>query len=176
VTEPTDARDLVLIRAVARGDHGALSELYDRYHRLLYVIALRVTRDRTEAEDLVHDVFLEVWRSAADFDARRGRVCTWLGVRMRSRAIDRMRSARVARNAGDAALARTAAPVAARSWFGDAIAELAPAHRRVIELTYVHGMTANEVAVEVAIPVGTVKSRVSAALASLRLRLAAAPI
>jgi RNA polymerase sigma-70 factor (ECF subfamily) len=166
-----DARDVVLIRAIARGDHGALSELYDRYYRVLFTIALRITRDRAEAEDLLHDVFLEVWRSARDYDARRGRVCTWLGVRMRSRAIDRVRSIRITHNAGDGALARMAAPAAPAAWFARAVDGLAPPHRRVVELAYVHGMTAEEIAVEIAIPVGTVKSRVSAALARLRVVL-----
>src|SRR5215213_683231 len=100
----TDDQDAALVLAMAGGDQTALAELYDRYAFLLLGIAIRIVRDRREAEDLLHDVFLEVWRSAKDFDGARGRVRTWLIIRMRSRALDVTKSARVSRNAGDSGL------------------------------------------------------------------------
>jgi len=89
---------------MAAGDRGALAALYERHASLLLGLALKIVRERREAEDLLHDVFLEAWRSAKDFDPKRGRVRTWLAIRMRSRALDLQKSARVSRNAGDAGL------------------------------------------------------------------------
>src|SRR5919106_494767 len=89
---------------MARGDRDALSKLYARHSSILLGLAIRIVRERREAEDLLHDVFLEAWRSAKDFDPKRGRVRTWLAIRMRSRALDLQKSARVSRNAGDSGL------------------------------------------------------------------------
>src|ERR1044072_2268160 len=99
-----DADDEVLVAAMAAGDRAALATLYERHSPLLLGLALRIVRERREAEDLLHDVFLEAWRTAKDFDPKRGRVRTWLAIRMRSRALDLQKSARVSRNAGDAGL------------------------------------------------------------------------
>src|SRR6476619_7154041 len=99
-----DADDVRLVAAMANGDRGALAELYERHAGVLLAVGLRIVRDRREAEDLLHDVLLEAWRHAKDFDPNRGRVRTWLGIRMRSRALDLQKSARVSRNVGDAGL------------------------------------------------------------------------
>src|ERR1051325_6352773 len=96
-----DAGDEVLVAAMAAGDRAALATLYERHASLLLGLALRIVRERREAEDLLHDVFLEAWRAAKDFDPKRGKVRTWLAVRMRSRALDHQKSARVSRNADD---------------------------------------------------------------------------
>src|SRR5258707_6137449 len=89
---------------MAGGDRAALASLYDRHSGVLLGLALRIVRERREAEDLLHDVFLEAWRTAKDFDPKRGRVRTWLAIRMRSRALDLQKSARVSRNTGDGGL------------------------------------------------------------------------
>ena len=94
--------DVSLVAAMARGDREALAGLYERHASILLGLAMRIVRSRLEAEDLLHDVFLEAWRSAKAFDPKRGRVRTWLAIRMRSRALDLQKSARVSRNAGDA--------------------------------------------------------------------------
>src|SRR5262252_10544872 len=99
-----DAEDEVLVAAMAAGDRAALATLYERHGSLLLGLALRIIREKREAEDLLHDVFLEAWRSAKDFDPKRGRVRTWLAIRMRSRALDLQKSARVSRNKGDGGL------------------------------------------------------------------------
>src|SRR5882762_4110683 len=99
-----DADDEVLVAAMAAGDRGALATLYERHASILLGLAIRIVRERREAEDLLHDVFLEAWRSAKDFDPKRGRVRTWLAIRMRSRALDLQKSARVSRNTGDGGL------------------------------------------------------------------------
>lgn len=166
------AIDAELVAAMARGDRDALAQLYERHSGILLGLAMRIVRDRREAEDLLHDVFLEAWRSAKDFDPNRGRVRTWLAIRMRSRALDLQKSARVSRNAGDAGLDvlvddhEGASPDHAR--VRAALAELGPDQRRVLELAYFEGLSCTEIATRVDIPVGTVKSRIAAGLDRLR--------
>src|SRR6187455_132164 len=135
-----DAEDAALVAAMAAGDRNALSALYERHARLLLGLALRIVRERREAEDLLHDVFLEAWRAAKDFDPKRGRVRTWLAIRMRSRALDLQKSARVSRNAGDTGLEvmvderERTNPDHVR--VREALAELGPDQRQVLELAY----------------------------------------
>lgn len=164
--------DAQLVAAIAAGDRAALATLYDRHAGLLLGLALRIVRDRREAEDLLHDVFLEAWRSAKDFDPRRGRVRTWLAIRMRSRALDLRKSARVSRNAGDAGLellvddSEATTPDHAR--VRAALAELGADQQTVLQLAYFEGLSCTEIAARVSIPVGTVKSRLAAGLSRLR--------
>jgi RNA polymerase sigma-70 factor (ECF subfamily) len=164
--------DADLVAAIARGEQGALASLYDRHSGVLLGLAMRIVRDRREAEDLLHDVFLEAWRSAKTFDPKRGRVRTWLAIRMRSRALDLQKSARVSRNAGDAALellvddTENRSPDHAR--VRAALADLGPDQRRVLELAYFEGLSCTEIAERISIPVGTVKSRIAAGLDRLR--------
>lgn len=176
-----DHEDVLLVRAIAGGDRQALATLYDRYASVLLALALRIIRDRREAEDLLHDVFLEVWRSARDYDLTRGRVRTWLIIRMRSRALDVTRSARVSRRSGDAEVIDR---MPAESDVGGspdrqrvraALAALAAEQRQVLELAYYEGQSCSEIAERIGIPIGTVKSRLAAALGKLRHTLGATP-
>jgi len=176
----SDAKiDADLVAAMAGGDRAALAELYDRHAALMLGLAMRIVRERREAEDLLHDVFLEAWRSAKDFDPKRGRVRTWLAIRMRSRALDHQKSARVSRNAGDAGLDllvddnEAHSPDHAR--VRAALAELGDDQRKVLELAYFEGLSCTEIAARVSIPVGTVKSRIAAGLDRLRNFLARRP-
>jgi RNA polymerase sigma-70 factor (ECF subfamily) len=148
---------------------------------VLLGLAMRIVRSRLEAEDLLHDVFLEAWRSAKDFDPKRGRVRTWLAIRMRSRALDLTKSARVSRNAGDAGLDLLVDEAAAVGTSPDhariraALAALNPEQRQVLELAYFEGLSCTEIAARVDIPVGTVKSRIAAGLERLRTGLTRRP-
>src|SRR5262245_38972474 len=166
------AIDADLVASIAGGDRKALASLYDRHSGVMLGLAMRIVRDRREAEDLLHDVFLEVWRSAKDFDPKRGRVRTWLAIRMRSRALDLQKSARVSRNKGDGGLelvpddAEGASPDHGK--VRSALAELSSDQRRVLELAYFEGLTCTQIAERIAIPVGTVKSRIAAGLERLR--------
>jgi RNA polymerase sigma-70 factor (ECF subfamily) len=175
-----DVEDESLVAAMAAGDRGALATLYERHSPLLLGLALRIVREKREAEDLLHDVFLEAWRSAKDFDPKRGRVRTWLAIRMRSRALDLQKSARVSRNTGDGGLellvddAEGSSPDHRR--VRSALAELGQEQRRVLELAYFEGLSCTEIAERVAIPVGTVKSRIAAGLDRLRSGLVIATI
>ncbi|MBA3542351.1 MAG: sigma-70 family RNA polymerase sigma factor [Deltaproteobacteria bacterium] len=164
--------DARLVAAMAGGDRAAMAELYERHSSILLGLAMRIVRERREAEDLLHDVFLEAWRSAKDFDPKRGRVRTWLAIRMRSRALDLQKSARMSRNAGDGGLeilvdeTEVASPDHAR--VRTALAALGPDQRRVLELAYFEGLSCSEIAERIEIPVGTVKSRIAAGLERLR--------
>ncbi|HEY5944581.1 MAG TPA: sigma-70 family RNA polymerase sigma factor [Kofleriaceae bacterium] len=171
----SDAEDIALVEAMARGDRDALAKLYERHAGVLLGLALRIVRERREAEDLLHDVLLEAWRHAKEFDPKRGRVRTWLTIRMRSRALDLQKSARVSRNAGDAGLEvlvderERTSPDHAR--IRVVLGELGPDQRQVLELAYFEGLSCSEIATRIATPIGTVKSRLAAGLARMRDRI-----
>jgi RNA polymerase sigma-70 factor (ECF subfamily) len=176
-------RDVSLVAALALGDRGALAELYDRHASAVLGVALRVLCSRSDAEDLVHDVFIEAWQRAADYSAERGSVRSWLLVRTRSRGVDRLRSLDAARRHGMLPApedvpepAATVAPI----WEGPdhararaALDALPEAQRTLVELAYFEGLTCSEMAERCAIPIGTVKSRLSAAMSRLRQSVAA---
>ncbi len=171
--------EAALVKAVAEGDRHALGKLYDRYAGCLLAVGRRILGDRREAEDLLHDVFLEVWRQAGQFDSARGTVRAWLLMRMRSRSLDRRKSAGFSRVVSleeqkeqlRATSDDTFAPD--RSAVRRALAELPDDQRVVLELGYFEGLSSTEIAARIDTPVGTVKSRVAAALAKLRLGLQA---
>lgn len=177
----TDADDVALIEAMAGGDRTALAGLYDRHASTLLALALRILRNRGEAEDLLHDVFLEVWRAAKDYDTSRGRVRTWLVIRMRSRALDVVKSARMARRTDDdtvvAQVVATDDPSAStdQARVRAALGEVPADQRAVLELAYFEGLSCSEIADKIAVPIGTVKSRLAAGLSKLRLTLAPPP-
>ncbi len=181
--EPETERDESLMAAAAVGDESALGELYDRHAGAMLGVALRILKVRQDAEDLVHDVFVEAWQKARDFDAERGSVRSWLLVRVRSRGVDRLRTLQAARRRGlvaDTDGAAEAVPVAAiwdtpdRERVRRALDVLPEPQRVLIELAYFEGMTCSEMAAHCAIPIGTVKSRLSAAMGKLRTALATA--
>lgn len=163
--------DKRLVRAVAGGDDTALAALYDRYSSLMLAVGFKVLRDRREAEDLLHDVFLQVWHKAADYDPSRGTVRTWLLLRTRSRALDQVRSARLARRSDadvDVKLATIASDDdvegnADRARVRQALVTLEPELRDVLLLAYFEGMSSSEIGTRLGIPTGTVKSRTAKA-------------
>jgi len=175
--ESRKAADEELVRRVAAArDPAALAELYDRYAGLIYGLALRLLGDRPLAEELVQDVFLAVWRNAGSFDPSRAGFSTWVYRIARNRItdLDRRRRARprpaegeVAERAeGDAAGALPEALDVA-----EALSRLSPEHRELLVLAYFRGLTQREISEATGLPLGTVKSRTSAALRSLRRRL-----
>src|SRR6266850_3740623 len=89
--ESAEGSDVELLHAVAGGDEAALARLYDAYRVILFGLLVRILNSREEAEDILQDVFIQVWRRAQDFDEKRGRPFTWLVTLARSRAIDRLR-------------------------------------------------------------------------------------
>jgi len=89
-SEPAQESDVLLLKAIATRDEAALAQLYDRYDRILFGLLMRILNNREEAEDVLQETFLQVWRKAADFDENRGRPFTWLVTLARSRGIDRL--------------------------------------------------------------------------------------
>jgi len=166
-----DVVDASLLARLASGDTGALATVYDRYGSLLLGLGVRILGNRAEAEDVLHDVFVEVWKRAADFDAARGTVRAWLALRMRSRCLDRQKSPRVSRSVGfdDSEAARRAAPAhnpllrMERERVRTALATLPDEQRVVVELAYFQGLSTQAIADHTGVPQGTVKSRLFAA-------------
>jgi RNA polymerase sigma-70 factor, ECF subfamily len=171
------AVDAELVSAMARGKTDALAKLYDLHAPVMLALAQRILGSRNDAEDLVHDVFLEAWRRAADYDRERGTVRAWLILRTRSRAIDLKKSAKVARtvSVGDSAwLERLLGGTEELSSSADrelvrrTLRSLPEDQRLVLLLGYFEGLSSSEIAARIATPIGTVKSRVAKALSRLR--------
>lgn len=182
----TDVDDEEDLRRLAAGDGDAAARLYDRHARAVYSLALRIVNDEGDAEDVVQEVFAQAWRQAARYDASRGVVGAWLLMMTRSRAIDKLRSARarpdsravddprvidempaVLRDAPSRIIDAENARLAQR-----ALAELPLLQRLVIELAYYEGLTQREIADRLEQPLGTVKSRLRLGLLKLRDALA----
>jgi RNA polymerase sigma-70 factor (ECF subfamily) len=178
----TDVDDQEDLRRLAAGDGDAAARLYDRHVRAVYSLALRIVNDEGDAEDVVQEVFAQAWRQAARYDASRGAVVAWLLMMARSRAIDKLRSARarpdsrgvddpraidempaVVRDAPSRIIDAENARLAQR-----ALAELPLLQRLVIELAYYEGLTQREIADRLEQPLGTVKSRLRLGLLKLR--------
>ncbi len=171
--------DRQLLAAVAAGDREALGTLYDRFATDMLALAQRMLGGPREAEDLVHDVFLEAWHRAAHYDAARGSVRTWLMLRVRSRALDRLRGAKRATWAvlDENALHDRAsneddnrARARDQRTLQGVLLDLPGDQRTVLELGYFAGYSCAEIATQLSIPLGTVKSRMSRAIIALRER------
>jgi RNA polymerase sigma-70 factor (ECF subfamily) len=174
------AADQNAVERIARGEHDALGELYDRHGRVIYSLALRVVRDQGDAEDVVQDVFAQAWKQAARFDARRGNVIAWLLTMTRTRAIDRVRgrNSRPAAAADETALLdlpdRTQPADEQLAWAGRA-AQIRAAfealpllQRMAIELAFYEGLTHSEIAERLELPLGTVKTRIRQGLLKMK--------
>ena len=179
----TSATDLELIAAIRRGDRTALAALYDRFAARLYGLALRVTTDHGEAEDVVAETFAKAWRDAANFDPTRGSVQAWLVTMTRSRALDtvrartrRLRLVDAASEAVDPVAMGTTAVATDAAVEADersvrvraAIATLPEPQREVLDLAYFAGLSQAEIAERLGAPLGTIKTRARLALARLR--------
>jgi RNA polymerase sigma-70 factor, ECF subfamily len=166
--------DEVLVKRMASGDEGALSDLYDRYAGLVYGTGVRLLGDRETAEELVQDVFISVWMNAGGFDPARARFATWLYRITRNRATDliRRRNARV-RAVGTESLLEPGESdpsdaLSRRFDVAAALTRLSPVHRELLVLAYFQGFSQREISERTNTPLGTVKSRTSAALRALR--------
>jgi RNA polymerase sigma-70 factor (ECF subfamily) len=169
--------DEAVLALVARGDENALGELYDRYGRTAYGLALRVLRDAALAEDAVQEAFLTAWRTAVSFDPRRGTASTWLLTLVHRRAVDVVRREQRRRTdqLDEAAPVASGASTDEEAFLRDerrrvqaALEVLTPDERAALELAYYGGLTQAEIAARLDVPLGTVKSRMFSGLAKLR--------
>ena len=176
---PANAADQALLARVSGGDAAALRTLYDVCAGRAMSIAYRVLASRSEAEEVVQETFVQVWRQAATYDASRGGAMAWIATIVRSRALDRLRS----RAASERAVARSeddpdsqpTAPAPAelaaqrelRAQVMAALAALPVEQRSAIELAYYEGLSHSEIAARLGDPLGTVKTRVRLGLAKL---------
>jgi RNA polymerase sigma-70 factor (ECF subfamily) len=172
--------DSALVERMMAGDESALAALYDRYGGMLFAMLVRILRDTSAAEEVLQDLFLQLWRGASRFDASRGSLPAWLLVIGRNRAISRLRgrehrevledpenfSFDTVPSSGDLEDEAWRAQLMER--LRGAMATLPPEQREAVELAYFEGMTQTEIAARTGCPLGTVKSRVRAAMQSLK--------
>jgi len=178
--------DRQLMRAVADGSSDALSRLYDRHAAVVFGLARRILMRVEDAEEVVQDVFAQVWRDAGRYVPERATVAGWIVMLTRTRAIDRLRARNArpdqARGTEPSLTVPLAAPgrdpeqIAASEADGrlvrKALESLPPDQRMLVDLAYYEGLTQSEIAERTGVPLGTVKTRVRAAMATLRSALA----
>ena len=172
-----------LVQSIAAGDQLALHALYERAHRIVFTLIMRITTNREAAEELTIDVFHDVWRRASGYDAVNGTVLGWIMNQARSRAIDHLRfESRKKRSHGVDAQPMAEAAADPRhvlelreqgEWLRAALSELTPGERQAIEMTFFAGLTHAEAAVRLNQPLGTIKTRIRSGLHKLRHRLGA---
>jgi RNA polymerase sigma-70 factor, ECF subfamily len=172
-----------LVQSVAAGDQLALHALYDRAHRIVFTLIMRITANRETAEELTIDVFHDIWRRASRYDAANGTVLGWIMNQARSRAIDRLRfESRKKRSHGGEAeppseVAADPHDVLELHEQGEALraalASLTPGERQAIETTFFAGLTHAEAAARLDQPLGTIKTRIRSGLHKLRHALTA---
>jgi RNA polymerase sigma-70 factor (ECF subfamily) len=180
-------QDLVsLVELVATGDQSAIAALYDATNRLIYSLILRVLGDVSSAEEVLIDVYTQVWRQAASYDANRGAPLAWMATIARSRAIDRLRSGWQDQRrkesldvlgdapTSDANPEEMTAASERQKFVRDALNLLTPEQREVIELAYYSGLSHSEIAEKLKQPLGTVKTRTR--LGMMKLREALSPL
>ncbi|HZM90167.1 MAG TPA: sigma-70 family RNA polymerase sigma factor [Blastocatellia bacterium] len=185
---PQDSRELgtrdqdwaALIGRVAEGDQSALTTLYDATSRLVFGLILRVVVDRSTAEEVLLDVYTQVWRQASTYDIKRGAPLAWLMTIARTRSIDRLRSGkhehqnRESLDAIGEITSSTASPEAdsvtaeRRQLVRAALDTLSAEQREVIELAYYAGLSHSEIALKLGQPLGTVKTRTRLGMMKLR--------
>jgi RNA polymerase sigma-70 factor (ECF subfamily) len=178
------AEGVELLARIAAGDREAFGRFYDAYAPLAFGLIRRILPQPGDAEDVLQEVFWEIWRLAPRYEPARGAPAAWVLTRARSRAIDRLRSLRRRDEVGVEAIDTAAAPSPAgraedpssrvpdRELVRGAMGALVPAQREVIELAFFGGMTHTEIAARLKQPLGTVKTRMRSALKHMREQLA----
>ena len=179
-TQMRDQDWVALIKRVADWDQYALNTLYDSTNRLVFGLVLRILNDRSTAEEVILDVYTQVWRQAALYDRSRGAPLAWIVTIARSRAIDRLRSGRLEQQSKEPIdavgeiRATTISPEEStfsserQRLIRSALDALSPEQREVIELAYYSGLSHTEIAAKLGQPLGTVKTRTRLGMMKLR--------
>jgi RNA polymerase sigma-70 factor (ECF subfamily) len=172
---PDSARsDALLVSAIRSGDEAAMAELYDRYSGVVYSVALRVLGDTGAAEDILQEVFLQLWRNPEIFDADRGSLPGWLAVIARNRAIDSLRKRRPEDEITDVVVSVQPDMVRGVEWSRTldkirvAMGSMPTPQRSALEMSFFEGLTHTEIAKKTGEPLGTIKTRIRAGLLALR--------
>lgn len=173
-----------LLERIARGDEQALADLYDTTIPHLFGLAVRILKNKSAAEEVILEAYLQVWQQAASYNKDRGRPLTWLTIIARTRAIDRLRSTAI-QERYEGQFAATTPPtliqispeenarmMETRRLLHSALIVLSPKERQVIELAYFYGLSQSEIARSLGEPLGTVKTRTRAGMRKLRDALA----
>lgn len=180
-TPPSESEWLTLVRSIAARDQSALHALFQRIHRLVFTLIMRITRNAQTAEELTLDVFHDVWRRAPAYDTANGSVVGWVMNMARSRAIDRLRfeqrkkrvdphahSPDPAADGGASGPHEVLALQEQEQLLRDALGTLTPDERQAIEVAFFSGLSHAETAARLGLPLGTVKSRIRSGLSKLR--------
>ena len=168
------AEDAALLGKVEQGDQAAMGLLFDRYSGIVYSVALRVLKDTGQAEDVMQDIFIQIWKKPGAFISGRGSLGAWLVVVARNRAIDALRRRRPTDSVEDVVLASSTdlAAEAERNTLMEKVRaymhQLPPEQRKSVEMAYFEGMSHSEIAEKTGDPLGTVKTRIRLALITLR--------
>jgi RNA polymerase sigma-70 factor (ECF subfamily) len=170
--------DMRLVARIRAGDQQALSELYDRYSGVVYAVSLRILQDTGAAEDILQDIFLQLWRRPDAFDSSRGSLGAWLAVIARNRSIDRLRQRHPESDIESCVLTsgtdlrdETERSLVIEKVRG-VMNEMSPDQRKAMELAFFEGLTHSEIAEKTGEPLGTVKTRIRSGLQLLRARFA----
>jgi RNA polymerase sigma-70 factor (ECF subfamily) len=172
--QPTTGDDSSLLAQVLAGEAHAMATLYDRYSRVVYSVALRVLGDPASAEDVLQEVFMQIWRNPDSFTAARGSLGGWLAIVSRNRSIDILRRKRPTTNVDDVPLASSfnLADEAERNSLMErargVIQTLPTEQRKTLQMAFFDGLTHSEIAEITGDPLGTVKTRIRSALLTLR--------
>lgn len=170
----TGSEDTALLSRVGQGDESAMETVFRRYSSVVYSVALRILHDSGQAEDVMQEIFLQLWRKPAAFVQGRGPLGAWLVVVTRNRAIDLLRRRKLTDSVDDVVLASpiNVADEAERNAMMEKVrgvlANLPPEQRKSLELAYFEGLTHTEIASRTGDPLGTVKTRIRQALITLR--------
>ena len=170
--------DAEIIARIYSGDEGAMALLYDRYSNIVYAVALRVLSDGSAAEDILQDVFMQLWRNPQAFNASRGSLATWLAVIARNRAIDQLRKKRPEVEAAETVISvapeleSTAERKLAIEKVRAVLAGMSAEQRAALEMAFFEGLTHVEIAGKTGQPLGTVKTRIRSGLLAVRKALA----
>jgi RNA polymerase sigma-70 factor, ECF subfamily len=172
--QPSTEDDASLLARVQSGDEQAMASLFDRYSKVVYSVALRVLHDPAAAEDVLQEIFMQIWRNPDSFTAARGSLGGWLAVVSRNRSIDTLRRKRPTDSVEDVILAspyNLAAEAERNSLMEIArsvIVKLPSEQRKTLEMAFFDGLTHSEIAEITGDPLGTVKTRIRSALITLR--------
>src|SRR5213595_4048930 len=173
------APDPILMARIHSGDERALATLYDRYSQVVYSVALRVLGDTTQAEDILQEIFMQIWRNPQSFDSNRGSLAAWLSVIARHRAIDHLRRRRPETDiedvivSADINLDQIADKNLTLERVRTAVETLPPEQRKPLKMAFFEELTHAEIAAKTGEPLETIKTRIRSALITLRKAFAA---